>query len=93
MLEAVKVDQEQGAALLPARRVAKGFVERLAHQRAVGEAGERVEAREARDFLLGAALFGEVGADAAEAEKAAAIVEELAKEPALPAKSEQRISA
>ena len=76
VLEPVEVDQEQGAALLPARGVAQRLVERLAHQRAIGQAGERIEPREAADFLFRAALLGEVGADPAEAEEAAALVED-----------------
>ena len=76
VLEAVEIDQEQCAALLPAGRVAKRFVERLAHHRPIRQAGQRVEARKPRDFLLGAALLGEVGADAAETEEAAALVED-----------------
>ena len=76
VLEAVEVDQEQRAALVAARGVAQRFVERLAHQRAIGQAGERIEAREAADFLFRAALLGEVGADPAEAEEAPALVED-----------------
>ena len=76
VLEAVEIDQEQGAALLAVGGVAQRLVERLAHHRAVGQAGQRIEAREPGDFLLGAALLGEVGADAAEAEEAAALVED-----------------
>ena len=76
VLEAVEIDQEQRAALLPMGRVAQRLVERLAHHRAVGQAGQRIEPGEPVDLLLGAALLGEVGADAAEAEEAAAIVED-----------------
>ena len=76
VLEPVEVDQEQRAALLPVRGVAQRFVERLAHHRAVGQAGQRIEPGEAGDLLLGAALLGEVGADPAEAEEAAAFVED-----------------
>ena len=76
VLEAVEIDQEQRAALLALRGVAQRLVERLAHQRAVGQAGERIEAREAADLLLRAALLGEVGADPAEAEEAPAFVED-----------------
>ena len=76
VLEAVEIDQEQRAALLAAGGIAQRLVERLAHQRAVGQAGQRIEAGEAADFLLRAALLGEVGADPAEAEEAAALVED-----------------
>ena len=75
VLEPVEVDQEQGAALLPPRRIAQRLVERLAHQRAVGQAGERIEPRQAADLLFGPALFGEVGADPAEPQEAPARVE------------------
>ena len=74
VLEAVQVDQEQRAALAAVGRIAQRFVERLAHERAVGQAGQRVEPGKAGDFLLGTALLGKIGADAAEAEKAAAAV-------------------
>ena len=57
-------------------RVAQRFVERLAHHRAVRQAGQRIEPGEARDLALGLALLGQVGADAAESEEAAAIVED-----------------
>ena len=40
ILEPVEVDQEQRAALLAARGVAQCLVERLAHQRAIGQSGE-----------------------------------------------------
>ena len=76
VLEAVEVDQEQPAALAAMGRVAQRLVERLAHHRPVGQAGQRIEAGEPRDFLLGPALLGQVGADAAEAEEAPAIVED-----------------
>ncbi len=46
VLEAVEIDQEQRAALLAVGRVAQRLVERLAHHRAVGQAGQRVEAGE-----------------------------------------------
>jgi hypothetical protein len=75
ILEPVEVDEEQRTAFLSARRVAKRFVERLPHQRAVGQASQRVEPREARNLLFGAALLGEVGADPAESEEAATLVE------------------
>ena len=76
VLEPIEIDHEQRAALLAMGRVAQRFVERLAHHRAVRQSGQRVEPGEARDLLLGPALLGEVGADAAEAEEAAAIVED-----------------
>ena len=40
VLEPVEIDQEQRTALLAPRGVAQGFVERLAHQRAVGQSGQ-----------------------------------------------------
>ncbi len=76
VLEAVEIDQEERAAFLPARRVAKRLVERLPHHRPVRQSGQRIEACKPRDFLLGPALLGEVGADAAKAEEAAALVED-----------------
>ncbi len=76
VLEAIEVDHEERAALLPMRRVAQGLVERLAHHRPVREAGERVEPRKPADLLLRPALLGKVRADAAEAEEAAALVED-----------------
>ena len=76
VLEPVEVDQEQGAALLPARGIAQRFVERLAHHRPVRQAGQRIEARQAADFLFAAPLFGEVRADPAEAHEAALLVED-----------------
>ena len=76
VLEAIEVDHEQRAALLAMGGVAQRFVERLAHHRAVGQAGQRIEPREARNLALGLALLGEVGADAAKAEEAAALVED-----------------
>ena len=75
VLEPVEIDQEQGAALLPVRGVAQRLVERLAHHRAVGQAGQRIEPRQAADFLFRAALFGKVGADPAEAQEAPTLVE------------------
>ena len=76
VLEAVEVDQKQRAALASMVRVAQRLVERLAHHRPVGQAGQRVEAGEPRDLLLGPALLGQVGTDAAEAEEAPAIIED-----------------
>ena len=76
VLEPIEIDQEQRAALLAVRGIAQRFVERLPHHRAVRQAGQRIEAGEARDLLFGAALLGKVGADAAEAEEAAALVED-----------------
>ena len=55
--------------------VAQRFIERLTHHRPIGQAGEGIEAREAADLAFGLALLGEVGADAAEAQEAAALVE------------------
>ena len=75
VLEAIEIDEEQRAALLPAGGIAQRLVERLAHQRAVRQAGEGIEPCQPRDFLLGTALLGEVGADAPEAQESAALVE------------------
>ena len=50
VLEAVEIDQEQRAALLAMRGIAQRFVERLPHHRAVGQAGQRIEAGEAGDL-------------------------------------------
>ena len=75
VLEPIEIDQEQGAALLPDGGIAQRFVERLAHHRAVGQAGQRIEPREAGDLLLRPALLGQVGADPAEAHEAAIVVE------------------
>ena len=76
VLEPVEVDQEQRAALAAVGGVAQRLVECLAHQRAIGQAGQGIEAGETADLLFGAALLGKVGADSAEAEETAAIVEQ-----------------
>ncbi len=76
VLEAIEVDHEQRAALLAMSGVAQRFVERLAHHGAVGQRRQRVEPGEARDLAFGPALLGKVGADAAKAEEAAALVED-----------------
>ena len=76
VLEPVEIDQEQRAAFLPASGIAQRLVEGFAHQGAIGQAGQRIEAGKAADLLFRAALFGEVGADPAEAEEAAALVED-----------------
>ena len=56
--------------------IAQRFVQRLPHHRPVRQAGQRIEAGEAGDLALRPALLGQVGADAAETEEAAAIVED-----------------
>src|SRR2546428_486477 len=76
VLEAIEIDHEQSASLLAVGGVAQGFIKRLPHHRAVGQAGQRIEAGEARDLALRPALLGEVGADAAEAEEAPALIED-----------------
>ena len=76
VLESIEIDHEQRAALLAVGGVAERFVQRLAHHCAVGQSGQRVEPGEAGDLALRLALFGEIGADAAEAEKPAALVED-----------------
>ena len=76
VLEAVEIDQEQGAALLTAERrcaSASSSVWRIIAR--LGRPVSESKRGQARDFLLGAALLGEVGADPAEAEEAAALVE------------------
>ena len=76
VLEAIEIDQEQGAAA--AIRIAlllQRLVERAPHQHAIGQVGQRIIFGEPVDLLLGAALLGEVGADAAEAEEAAIFIE------------------
>ena len=55
--------------------VLQRLVERAAHQHPVGQAGQRIIFGEAVDLVLGAALLGQIGADAAEAEEAAMLVE------------------
>ena len=52
VLEAVEIDQEQRATLLPMGRIAQRLFERLPHHRTVRQAGQRVEAGEAGDLLL-----------------------------------------
>ena len=76
VLEAVEIDHKESAALLAMRGIAERFVKRLAHHRPIGQSGQRVEAGEAADFALGLALFGEVRADSAETQEAAAFVED-----------------
>jgi hypothetical protein len=69
LLEAIEIEiehQHRAGALALGRR-AEDLFERVAHLRSVGEAGERIKQREARDLLFAAALFGEIGAVAAEA--------------------------
>ena len=75
VLEPIEVDHEQCAALLAVGGIAQRFIEGLAHHRAIGQAGQRIEAGEAGDLALGTALLGEVGSDAAKAEEAPALVE------------------
>src|SRR5439155_22791762 len=76
VLESIEIDHEQGAALLAMGGVAQRFVERLAHHRAVGQAGQRIESCEARNLLLGTALLGEIGADTTKTEETATLVED-----------------
>ena len=47
VLEPIEIDHEQRAALLPVGRVAQRLVERLSHHRPIGQAGQRVEPRQA----------------------------------------------
>ena len=52
VLEAIEVDHEERATLLPMRRITQGLIERLAHHCPIREAGERVEPCESADLLL-----------------------------------------
>ena len=67
LLEAIEINHQHRAGALALGRRAEDLFERVAHLHPVGEAGERIKQREARDLLFAAALFGEIGAVAAEA--------------------------
>ena len=58
-LEAVEVEAEHGKALA-AHQAQQRLLQLLAEQRAVGEAGQRIVAREVGDLLLLAAALGDV---------------------------------
>ena len=75
VLEAVEVDQEQRATALAPSCAAQRLVEGLAHHHPVGQRSQRIELREPGNFALRSALLGQVGANAAKAEEAAAVVE------------------
>ena len=75
VLEPVEIDQEQRAARA-APVAAQRLVERLAHPQAVGQAGQASNSASRVISASDAALLGEVGADAAEAQEAAVLVED-----------------
>ena len=58
-LEAVEIEAEHGKALA-APQAQERLLQLLAEQRAVGEVGERVVARQVGDLLLLAAALGDV---------------------------------
>ena len=73
-LEAVEVEEEHRAAMLAPHRADQSVVERPAQRFAVGEAGQRILAREPVELDLRLAHLGQVGCKAAKAEEAADIV-------------------
>ena len=58
VLEAVEIDQEQGAAAGRAALVLQRLVERAPHQHAVGQAGQRIVFGEAVDLLARSGAAG-----------------------------------
>ena len=74
-LEPVEIDHHEGAAARPFVRIRHRARQRFVDHQAVGQAGQRVEACHAVDLVGGGALFGDVGADAAETAEGAAFVE------------------
>ena len=73
-LEAVEVEQEHRAAVLPPDRADQRIVERAAKRFAVGEARQRILAREAVELDLRLPHLGQVGSEAAKAEEVAELV-------------------
>ena len=74
-LESVEIDHQERALALPLLGVAHRLAERLGQHQAVREPGQCVVAREIGDLLVGFALLGHVGADAAEAKEVSLVVE------------------
>ena len=70
-LEAVEIDQQQGAGAIAADLAEQRFLQLLAQQQAVGNSGQRVEARGAHRVIARKASVGDVGSDAAPALEAA----------------------
>src|SRR3546814_20461376 len=93
-LEAVEVEQQQRAGLRLADVVLERALEQVGDLQPVGEAGERIVARELVDRALRLLLFGQVGASAAKLLTIAIFVaDRLARNrpPALlPGRSEER---
>src|SRR3546814_3856281 len=75
LLEAVEVEDHQCAARLCLGRVAERTAEIFGEVEPVRQAGQIVEARHAGNLLGRGALFGDVGADAAETQIFALVVE------------------
>ncbi len=75
LLEAIEVDDHQGAAPAAGVGIGERLVQHGPHHRPVGQVGEAVVARQLARFGLVPALLAEIAAKAAEAEKAAVIVE------------------
>ena len=73
-LEAVEIEQEHRAAMLPPDRAHQSIVERAAKRFAIGEARQRILAREAVELDLRLAHLGQVGSEAAKAEEMAELV-------------------
>ena len=72
--EAIEIEQEHRAAVLPPDRADEGVVERAAKSFAVGEPGQRVLTRKPVELDLGLPHLGQVGGEAAKAEEAAHFV-------------------
>ena len=73
-LESVEVEQEHRAAVLPPDCAHQGIVERPAKGFAVGEASQRILAREPVELDLGLPHLGQVGSKAAKAEEVAELI-------------------
>ena len=73
-LEAVEIEQEDRAAVLPAHRADQRVVERAPKHFAIGKPGQRILARQPVELDLRLAHLGQVGSEAAEAEEAADLV-------------------
>jgi hypothetical protein len=68
LFEAVEIEQEHRTGAVFHVRCGQDLFQRLRHLRPVGEPGQRIEPRQARGVLFGAALLGQVAARAAKAQ-------------------------
>ena len=64
-LEAIEIDEQQRAGLAGARRPRQRVLQCFAKQRAVGKAGQRIEARQLGDAIMAAPRLGDIAADPA----------------------------